>query len=185
MLEYLDLTTLSWLPLLFGISFGKSGQSSSSESGLPRSQRKELGAIGIGDVKAFNPFITARTTGDLGLPSMNAMGLYPQQEQAFSQAVTQALSRFSGNYAAHGFLNPDVVASIAGSAAQQVAPQFLPLILQNILQPEQRQQERINQFHDFLKTILGVPGGSGQGSASQFNTGVLANLTTLPSGSTK
>jgi hypothetical protein len=199
MLDLLDLLPL--VPVVLGISFGQSSSEQSQESGLPSWLRGRLGVTGLGGlfgaqpVRALEgqntldvvppgyssffpeqgvlPSLLDRTT-NLGsaLPTLTSSGLYPQQQDAFSTAVQQALGQVSGSYAQRGFLRPENINAIAGSAAQNVMPQFMGLIGQNIQAPELVMQQRMNQFMDFLKTVLGAPGGTGQGSASAWNVGL-------------
>jgi hypothetical protein len=197
MFEFLDWSILGYAPLLFGISgaYETSEKQESQESGLSPAVRAQLGNLGSYTAGNFvNPFLKARLSPEAisryQLPGLTSSGLFQEQQNlydtGFNQAVTQALSRFSGNQAARGFLNSNAVANIAGSAAQHVAPQFaqfaMPVAGQNILNkllvPEQLTQASINQMIDFLKTILGVGGGTGVGSASSF--GVQAAYSPTP-----
>mgnify|MGYP001611720645 CR=1 FL=1 len=165
----------------FGYNQSKSQQQSAQESGFGPHIREALGHQSVAESVRLAELMRQRTAPGAGpqWPGLTSTGLYEGQQQlydtGFSQAVTQALSRFSGNEAARGFLQPNAVANIAGSAAQQVAPQFaamaMPLAGQNILQsmlgPEQIDQSRINQYMDLIRTMLsGGTGGTGQGSGS-------------------
>ncbi len=190
-----ELIDWSLVPLLFGISFGQSSNQQSSETGFNQPQRGLIGANAVDVTGNLNPFLQGQISpgsrASLQLPGLNSNGLYAGQQNlydtGFNQAVTKALSGFSGNEAARGFLQPSAVANIAGSAAQQVAPQFaqfaLPLAGHNILQqttvPEQLMQGRTNQLIDFLKSLMGVPGGTGQGSGSSFTFGLGNSLASI------
>lgn len=118
------------------------------------------------------------------LPALNPSGLYPAQNQAFQQAVQQAVSGLSGNYAQRGMLRPEAIGAIAGSAAQNVAPQFAPLIGQNIaaqaqvpLQNEDIMRGRLADLFNALGiTITGLGGeatsyGSSKSMSAQAQIG--------------
>ena len=130
------------------------------------------------------------------LPELNNLGLYQPQQNAFSEAVKQALGQTSGNFAQRGFLRPENIQAIAGSAAQNVAPQFAGLLSniyggvmntagQNVgsqlafdqyqrqqlpfqiqSAEEQIRQQRMNAWRDQLALIPGFLGSSGSGSSS-------------------
>ena len=51
-------------------------------------------------------------------------GIAPWQQAGFGQAMSQALTKFSGLDAARGGQNPFTLPQIASSAAQYVMPQF-------------------------------------------------------------
>ena len=120
------------------------------------------------------------------LPELSARGLYAPQETAYNEAFRQAVSdvfgRTSGRYAQAGFNNPEAIGAIAGDVSKQVAPQMLaqllPMAQQNILArlqvPHALTMQDFATYIDYLRTLMGVPGGTGQGtaSASGFNMGL-------------
>lgn len=204
-----DWSTASFL--LAGLSFGKSSSESQQQSAGP------LGAVGGGrreqGLDAFADYLFGRggstNTGLLEMlskrtgtpiqystPLLSERGLTQEQEAAFKtpfqQAVGEAFSRVSGNYANRGFNRPEAIGAIAGSAAQNVAPRFAELFAnlaaQNVGQRTQAplvledvQRSRINDFLAALGVNIEALGGtsSGQARSSQFNAGVLQNLSSL------
>ena len=126
-------------------------------------------------------------------PELSSRGLFAEQEaglrQPFEQAVSQAMSRASGNFAQRGFLRPENIQAIAGSAAQNVAPAFANLYTnlaaQNVNQRTQAplvQEEMIRQRFSDLLAALGLTqnalGGSSQTSSGVQNSGFLGSLAT-------
>ena len=116
------------------------------------------------------------------LPELNNLGLYQPQQNAFSEAVKQALGQTSGNFAQRGFLRPENIQAIAGSAAQQVAPQFAPLIGQNIQQQAQvplLQQQldtaRLTALMNYLGLGANLLGGQAQSFSGSNSFGVQAS----------
>ena len=128
-------------------------------------------------------------------PQLTATGLLPEQEaglrQPFEQAVAQAMSRASGNFANRGFLRPENIQAIAGSAAQNVAPSFAQLMTtlagQNVGQRTQAplvQEDILRQrFADFMNalglttTALGGEStGFGRSESSGFNVGIAGKV---------
>ena len=126
--------------------------------------QKAIAEFGFGNVQNIAPQLPQRIGGFQFQP-LNAQGLFPQQQSAFEQAVRQATSQISGNYAGHGMLLPQHIGAIAGSAAQQVMPQFAPLIGQQVTNagvlPEQVTQNQINQLLQLISTYPGLLGGAG------------------------
>ena len=117
------------------------------------------------------------------LPSLTQTGLYPAQDQAFRQAVQQAVSGLSGNYAQRGMLTPDAIGAIAGSAAQNVAPQFAPLIGQNIqaqaqvpLQNEDIMRGRLADLFNALGITISGLGGESTSYGSSKSMSVQAQV---------
>lgn len=115
-------------------------------------------------------------------PTLTASGLLPEQQTSFEQAVRQAMTSASGNFANRGFLRPENIQAIAGSAAQNVAPQFAPLIERNVAQRTQApliQEDVTRQRFADLLNALGLGGtllggqsfsvGSGGSSGFQAN----------------
>ncbi len=98
-------------------------------------------------------------------PTLNGMGLLPEQaaglQQPFQQAVQQSLGQFSSNYANRGFMRPENIQAIAGSAAQNVAPQFANLYAnlaqQNVAQRTQAplitEEQTRQRFADMLQAL--------------------------------
>jgi hypothetical protein len=175
MLALMDV--LSLVPILLGFNFGQSESQQQQESGLDPETRWMLATRGRNLAAQFDPILLNRVTATPpSFPALGPTGLYPQQEQAFNTAVTQGFSKSSADFARQGMLRPEAIGAIAGSAARDVLPQFLGLIGQNVQQgvmaPELIQQQRTNQFTDFLRTLLGVQGGTGAGSGSAFNFGL-------------
>lgn len=124
-------------------------------------------------------------------PQLTSTGLLQEQEaglkQPFEQAVAQAMSRASGNFAGRGFLRPENIQAIAGSAAQNVAPGFANLMTtlagQNVGQRTQAPliQEDImrNRFADLMNALgLGsqLLGGTARGSGGGSSFGVQAQV---------
>ena len=116
------------------------------------------------------------------LPGLTSTGLYEPQQNAFSEAVKQALGQTSGNFAQRGFLRPENIQAIAGSAAQQVAPQFAPLIGQNIQQQAQvplLQQQldtgRLTALMNYLGLGANLLGGQAQSFSGSSSFGVQAS----------
>ena len=114
-------------------------------------------------------------------PQLTSSGLLPEQQGAFTEAVNQAMSRASGNFANRGFLRPENIQAIAGSAAQNVAPAFAPFIERNVAQRTQApliQEDMMRQrFADFINALgLGgtLLGGQSQSSAKSSSFGVQA-----------
>lgn len=103
-------------------------------------------------------------------PTLTASGLLPEQQNAFSEAVNQAMSRTSGAFANRGFLRPENIQAIAGSAAQNVAPAFAPVIAQNVAlrtqEPLIREDLMRNRFNDLLQALGIIPAALGGESSS-------------------
>lgn len=193
--------------LLFGLTFGKqdSAQQQQSQTAGP------LGSGGGSELVRRNLItnligpdwtqggggllaaLQARTNAPLNYqtPQLTSTGLLQEQEvglkQPFEQAVAQAMSRASGNFAGRGFLRPENIQAIAGSAAQNVAPSFAQLFAnlagQNVAQRTQAplvQEDMLRQrFMDFMQalgltsTSLGVQSQSfGRGESSGFQAGI-------------
>lgn len=127
--------------------------------------------------------------------ALNSMGLYGGQQEAFGQAVSDALGKLSGNFTARGFNTPRVVSALAGSAAQNVLPQFAPLMGQQIstqdalrhqlsMAPEQVRQQRTLQLAQFIQALSGALGqnqvGFGSGTSSSWNAQGSAGQKTTP-----
>lgn len=113
------------------------------------------------------------------LPGLTSTGLYEPQQNAFSEAVRQALSQTSGNFAQRGFNRPENIQAIAGSAAQNVAPQFAPLIGQNIqaqaqvpLLQNQLDTARLTQLMNYLGLGANLLGGQSQSFSGSSSFGV-------------
>ena len=114
-------------------------------------------------------------------PTLTASGLLPEQQGAFTEAVNQAMSRASGNFAGRGFLRPENIQAIAGSAAQNVAPGFANMIAQNVNQRTQAPlviEDLIRQrFGDLMNAFnSGLTGLGAQsfGQSSSNSMGVQA-----------
>ena len=127
--------------------------------------------------------LEGRTTQPTGYttPNLTATGLLPEQQNAFTEAVNQAMSRASGNFANRGFLRPENIQAIAGSAAQNVAPSFANMIAQNVGQRTQAPliQEDIlrNRFNDLIQALgLGgtLLGGQSLSQGKSSSMGVQA-----------
>lgn len=200
--------------VLFGISFGKqdSAQQQQAQSAGP------LGSGGGSELVRRNlitnligpdwtqggggllEMLRARTAAPntYQTPQLTSTGLLQEQEaglkQPFEQAVAQAMSRASGNFANRGFLRPENIQAIAGSAAQNVAPSFANLYAslagQNVQQRTQAplviEDQTRQRFMDFLQA-LGLTSSSlggqstsvGRGESSGVNAGLLQNLSSL------
>lgn len=207
---------LPYLPLAFGIpglglggGYQKSQSDSSevAESGLNAGNRQNLaqmffravqpGYQGMKPEEQFGNILERRVTGPQPtLPGLSKFGLYqPQQaawDQGFGQAVTQALSRLSGNFANRGFLNPENINAIAGSAAQNVAPQFaamaIPTAGQNIVSgvtiPEDIFANRASTLRDFqallAQLITGGSTSAGTGHSTSFGVQAEASFGKKP-----
>ena len=136
-----------------------------TDAGLGASRQGEYGG-GL-----FNQlFQRTQAAPTYAAPTLTASGLLPEQQNAFSEAVNQAMSRVSGNFANRGFLRPENIQAIAGSAAQNVAPGFAPMIAQNVAQRTQepliREDITRNRFNDLLQALGIVPSALGGTSAS-------------------
>ena len=155
----------------------QSQQSSSSQQLSSFAQfpdlQKAIAEFGFGNIQSAAPALQNRAGAEFQYPQLNATGLFPEQQAGFDQAVRQAASQISGNYAGHGMLLPQHIGAIAGSAAQQVMPQFANLIGaqvgQQALVPEQVTQNRINQLLQLISTYPGLMGGQAT-SISQGQT---------------
>ena len=145
-----------------------------------------LGDRGPGGVQLRPSLLSTlegRTTQPTGYttPALTSTGLLPEQQNAFTEAVNQAMSRTSGNFANRGFLRPENIQAIAGSAAQNVAPNFASLIAQNVGQRTQAPliQEDIlrNRFNDLIQALgLGgtLLGGQSLSQGKSSSMGVQA-----------
>ena len=201
------LAQIDWLtaPVLFGISFGKSGgesqQSSSStqSSGLGLSNKGMFERLLIDTGQRWDEVkdrpsalplslkeLMGRAQSPFGFPALTANGLFPQQEEAFRNALMQAMGGASGDWASRGFLRPENINAIAGSAVQNVMPQWGPLIGQNVynaaLTPENVAQQRWQQLLQWLGVAQGFASGGqgtsvGSGSSNQsgFNFAISPN----------
>jgi hypothetical protein len=147
-----------------------SGQQQQGFAQFPDLQ-KAIAQFGFGNVQSLAQPLAERINAPI--PTPGATGLFPQQEQAFSTAVQQALGGASSSYAQRGFLRPENINAIAGSAAQNVMPQFAGMIGQNVLVQEQVTQNRINQLMQLISTYPGLLGG--------MATNVSAGQTNFPS----
>lgn len=133
--------------------------------------------------------LQGRTTMPTGYqtPQLTSTGLLQEQEaglrQPFEQAVSQAMSRASGNFASRGFLRPENIQAIAGSAAQNVAPGFANLMTtlagQNVGQRTQApliQEDITRQRFNDLMNALGfggnILGSTARGSGGSSSFGV-------------
>ena len=129
----------------------------------------------------------AGKTTPYALPELTSSGLYGEQQNAFTEAIKQAMSRAGGNFAQRGFLRPENIQAIAGSAAQNVLPQFAPLIGQNIQQrasvpflQNQLDTARLTQLMNYLGLGANLLGGQAQsfsgGSSFGVDTGIRLNI---------
>lgn len=177
---------------IFGLggSYSKSNQQSGSTSVGPLGSGQNFGDISnlLTDLfKGSAPGLSS-LPGQSFMPiqptALNEFGLYKGQQDAFGEAVSQALGKLSGNFANRGFNTPRSINAIAGSAAQNVLPQFAPLMGQQIgaqdqfrhqlsLAPEEvrlKRQQQLTEFFQALSQALGQTSTS-FGNASSFSVG--------------
>ena len=131
----------------------------------------------------------AGKTTPYALPELTSSGLYGEQQNAFTEAIKQAMSRVGGNFAQRGFLRPENIQAVAGSAAQNVLPQFAPLIGQNIQQranvpilQSQLDTARLAQLVNYLGLGANLLGGQAQGYSGSSSFGVQGSVDTRPTG---
>ncbi|NGZ94936.1 MAG: hypothetical protein CV089_02175 [Nitrospira sp. WS110] len=105
------------------------------------------------DSKATQPFaseVGSRIMGRMDTaPKLNSVGLFDEQMAGFEKAVSQAMAKMSGNFAARGFRSPGNAPAIAGSAAQGVMSQYAPLVSQNKAQVAEDQRSRLQDALGF------------------------------------
>lgn len=131
----------------------------------------------------------AGKTTSYALPELTSSGLYGEQQNAFTEAIKQAMSRVSGNFAQRGFLRPENIQAVAGSAAQNVLPQFAPLIGQNIqaraqipLMQQQLDANRLNFLMNYLGLGANLLGGQAQSFGQSGSQQAGGNLSILQPG---
>lgn len=169
-------------------SYGPLGSVSGTIRGTGQNVLADLlygkGRTGEGGV---SDLLLRRTQAPTGYttPTLTATGLLPEQQNAFTEAVNQAMSRVSGNFANRGFLRPENIQAIAGSAAQNVAPGFANIIAQNVAQRTQAPlvQEDImrNRFMDLLQSLgvnIQALGGESSSYGSSKSMGAQAQFDT-------
>lgn len=181
------------------MSYGETAQESRSESGVFRAPKNDMEAqlrnvvansligrdplryegTGVGQGGLLGSlFNRAQATPEYKTPDLSPSGLLPEQESAFRQAVSQAMSGASGNFARRGFTRPEHIQAIAGSAAQNVSPMFMDAIARNV---DQRTQAPLviddvtrKRFADLLQA-LGLTGnlfgGTSFSGGSGWNAG--------------
>lgn len=181
------------------MSYGEQGQESRSQQGLLQSSSgttegqvrnvvanilagvgrntDEGAAMGKGGLLS-NLFDRPNAPITYRAPGLTASGLLPEQQNAFSEAVSQALGRHSTNFTRRGFNRPENIQAIAGSAARDVAPSFAPMIAQNVAlrtqEPLVHEDIMRKRFDDILRSLgitSGLAGGSSMSQGSGWNAG--------------
>lgn len=164
----------------FDASGSSGSQQSESTAGFLKPEKERVSPFAADQIMSLSNMLRGRLFSSHTFPSFNltSRGLFPEQENLFNQAVSQAASRFSGSRAARGFLQPENVAAIAGDAARAVSPQFVPLVGQQVqaaeLLPETTFLSRLGALRNVLDLAVRGLGSSSSftGDQSSFGFGV-------------
>lgn len=189
MFDLLTVLDWTWVPVLFGISFGQQKQSSSGSSssssnkGLLEPEKGNLSSFIEPQIRQdFAPYLQTQLTTPYELPKLNAAGIYDTQNEALNRVIQQNVSGASGNLAQRGFLNTNASPLAAGVGIQNFLPQYLQGVGQNVeqqvLAPEQVRQQRFADVANAFQQLIALLGGqsasttTGQESQSSFNLGL-------------
>lgn len=189
MLDVLTVLDWTWVPLLFGISFGqeKASSSGSSQSSSNRGLLEpEKGALStfIEPLarQQFGPYLQNMLQTPFQLPRLNAAGIYDTQNEALNRLIQQNVGSASSNLAQRGFLNANATPLAAGVGIQNFLPQYLTGVGQNVeqqvLAPETVRQQRFADVANAFQQLIALLGGqssatsTGSQSMSGFNFGV-------------
>ena len=189
MLDLLSAMEWTWVPLLFGISFGQdkassSGSSqSSSNRGLLEPEKGSLSAFIEPQARQqFGPYLQNMLTTPFQLPRLNAAGIYDTQNEALNRLIQQSVGGASSNLAQRGFLNANATPLAGAVGIQNFLPQYLQGVGQNVeqqvLAPETVRQQRFADVANAFQQLIALLGGqsssttTGQESASGWNFGL-------------
>ena len=163
----------------------RSTTTSSSNQGLLEPQKSELSTFAGPASQQFGQYVQGQITNPsyaLNLPRLNANGVFPQQQGAVNQMLTQGVSDASSNLAQRGFLNQNASPLAAGLGTQNVAAQLLPQIGQNVQAqqtfPFTAQQAQIQNVANTFQQLIALLGGqssstsTGATNQSGFNLGL-------------